>query len=304
MKPGDEVIVGDYTFPATGHSVVWAGATPVFADVRPDIWTVDPSAVEAADHAAHRRHPRRRRLRTAGRLRRAARDRGPPRAVDHRGCRVLRRRVLQGPCRREPGRHRDLQLPRAQRHHRRRGRRAHDERRRARRSRPQAAHLRHRSRAEPARTAPTCRSRRSTKPDTTTGSPTSPPASCSRSWIGCRALVARRGAIAADVPRSGWSTSTASRLRSRSTIECTRGSRTSSRSTPRLDRGSVAQHLRANGVQCNFGTYASHLQPVYELLGFAARVGRSLRAAPGHSHACQSVGARRRTRRRSARRML
>lgn len=48
VKPGDEVIVGDYTFPATGHSVMWTGAKPVFADVRPDIWSVDPAAVEAA----------------------------------------------------------------------------------------------------------------------------------------------------------------------------------------------------------------------------------------------------------------
>ncbi|MCS7482196.1 DegT/DnrJ/EryC1/StrS family aminotransferase [Umezawaea endophytica] len=48
VQPGDEVIVGDYTFPATGHSVMWAGAKPVFADVRPDIWSVDPAAVEAA----------------------------------------------------------------------------------------------------------------------------------------------------------------------------------------------------------------------------------------------------------------
>lgn len=48
IKPGDEVIVADYTFPATGHSVMWAGATPVFADVRPDIWTIDPQAAEAA----------------------------------------------------------------------------------------------------------------------------------------------------------------------------------------------------------------------------------------------------------------
>jgi perosamine synthetase len=39
--PGDEVIVADYTFPATGHSVVWTGAKPVFADVRPDIGTID-----------------------------------------------------------------------------------------------------------------------------------------------------------------------------------------------------------------------------------------------------------------------
>lgn len=46
--PGDEVVVADYTFPATGHAVRYTGAEPVFADVRPDIWTVEPSAVEAA----------------------------------------------------------------------------------------------------------------------------------------------------------------------------------------------------------------------------------------------------------------
>ncbi|MGH3690523.1 MAG: DegT/DnrJ/EryC1/StrS family aminotransferase [Microbacterium sp.] len=48
VKPGDEVIVGDYTFPATGHSVMWTGARPVFADIRPDIWSADPAAVEAS----------------------------------------------------------------------------------------------------------------------------------------------------------------------------------------------------------------------------------------------------------------
>ena len=48
VKPGDEVIVGDYTFPATGHSVLWTGARPVFADIRPDIWSADPASVEAA----------------------------------------------------------------------------------------------------------------------------------------------------------------------------------------------------------------------------------------------------------------
>ncbi|HXV94016.1 MAG TPA: DegT/DnrJ/EryC1/StrS family aminotransferase [Pseudonocardia sp.] len=46
--PGDEVVVADYTFPATGHAVVWTGATPVFADVRADVWTADPDAVAAA----------------------------------------------------------------------------------------------------------------------------------------------------------------------------------------------------------------------------------------------------------------
>ncbi|WP_454129861.1 DegT/DnrJ/EryC1/StrS family aminotransferase [Microbacterium aurum] len=48
VKPGDEVIVGDYTFPATGHSVMWSGATPVFVDVRPDTWSIDPALIEAA----------------------------------------------------------------------------------------------------------------------------------------------------------------------------------------------------------------------------------------------------------------
>jgi dTDP-4-amino-4,6-dideoxygalactose transaminase len=31
-----------------------------------------------------------------------------------------------------------------------------------------------------------------------------------------------------------------------------------------LDRGSVALALRERGVGCNFGTYASHMQPVYD----------------------------------------
>lgn len=48
LAPGEEVIVADYTFPATGHSVVYGGGKPVFADVLPDTWTVDPQAVEAA----------------------------------------------------------------------------------------------------------------------------------------------------------------------------------------------------------------------------------------------------------------
>lgn len=44
---GDEVIVADYTFPATGHAVLFTGATPVFADVRADTATVDRDAVRA-----------------------------------------------------------------------------------------------------------------------------------------------------------------------------------------------------------------------------------------------------------------
>jgi perosamine synthetase len=32
---------------------------------------------------------------------------------------------------------------------------------------------------------------------------------------------------------------------------------------PALDRGAVAARLRAAGIGCTFGTYASHRQPVY-----------------------------------------
>ncbi len=47
VGPGDDVIVADYTFPATGHSVLFTGATPRFADVRPDTWCIDSAAAEA-----------------------------------------------------------------------------------------------------------------------------------------------------------------------------------------------------------------------------------------------------------------
>ncbi|MGH3519282.1 MAG: DegT/DnrJ/EryC1/StrS family aminotransferase [Haloechinothrix sp.] len=47
VGPGDEVIVADYTFPATGHAVLFTGATPVFADVLADTATVDPASVLA-----------------------------------------------------------------------------------------------------------------------------------------------------------------------------------------------------------------------------------------------------------------
>ena len=43
--PGDEVIVSDYTFPATSHAVAWTGATPIFADVHEDTGNIN---VEAA----------------------------------------------------------------------------------------------------------------------------------------------------------------------------------------------------------------------------------------------------------------
>ena len=48
VGPGDEVIVPSFTFAATANSVVLAGATPVFADIEPRTFGLDPAAVEAA----------------------------------------------------------------------------------------------------------------------------------------------------------------------------------------------------------------------------------------------------------------
>lgn len=48
IGPGDEVIVPSFTFAATANSVALTGATPVFADIGPDDFNLDPAAVEAA----------------------------------------------------------------------------------------------------------------------------------------------------------------------------------------------------------------------------------------------------------------
>ena len=46
IGPGDEVIVPSFTFAATANSVALTGATPVFADIALDDFTLDPASVE------------------------------------------------------------------------------------------------------------------------------------------------------------------------------------------------------------------------------------------------------------------
>lgn len=47
IRSGHEVIVPALTFVASANAVHYTGATPVFADVDAQSWTIDPAAVEA-----------------------------------------------------------------------------------------------------------------------------------------------------------------------------------------------------------------------------------------------------------------
>ncbi|MFQ3786972.1 DegT/DnrJ/EryC1/StrS family aminotransferase [Halomonas sp. A29] len=48
IGPGDEVIVPGFTFIASAESIVLAGARPVYADIDPHTYLLDPARVEAA----------------------------------------------------------------------------------------------------------------------------------------------------------------------------------------------------------------------------------------------------------------
>jgi dTDP-4-amino-4,6-dideoxygalactose transaminase len=46
LELSGEVIVPSFTFIATAHALWWQGIEPVFCDVDPDTWTLDPTCVE------------------------------------------------------------------------------------------------------------------------------------------------------------------------------------------------------------------------------------------------------------------
>lgn len=48
VGPGDEVILADTNWIASAAPIVHLGAKPIFVDIRPDSWCIDPDLVEAA----------------------------------------------------------------------------------------------------------------------------------------------------------------------------------------------------------------------------------------------------------------
>src|SRR5262249_19881705 len=48
VQPGDEVVTVSHSYIATANAVRYCGATPVFVDVEPDTFNIDPAQIDRA----------------------------------------------------------------------------------------------------------------------------------------------------------------------------------------------------------------------------------------------------------------
>ena len=210
--PGDEVIVPSFTFVSTANAFVLRGATPVFADIRPDTLNLDETLDRGRDHRPRR--GRSCRVHYAGVGCEMDAILAIARATD---CCVIEDNAqgvlatLQGPAARHARRAWRAELPRDQELHLRRGRRAADQRRRATSSAPRSSGRR-------APTAASSSAARSTStPGSTSGSSYLPEEIVAAFLC---AQLEQRGAITRAPARSSGTATTTALAASRARAAC------------------------------------------------------------------------------------
>ena len=101
VQPGDEVITVSHSFIATANSIRYCGATPVFVDIEPDTFNLDPARLEAAITERTKAILCVHQMGMPCDLARDPGHRRPPRPAGHRGCRLRHRQ--RDPRRRRAG---------------------------------------------------------------------------------------------------------------------------------------------------------------------------------------------------------
>src|SRR5215468_1844630 len=48
VRPGDEIVTVSHSYIATANAIRYCGATPIFVDVEPDTFNIDPTQIDGA----------------------------------------------------------------------------------------------------------------------------------------------------------------------------------------------------------------------------------------------------------------